>query len=71
MVHGTGNMRARSATLNAKITSGHPAESMRAPIFQVDAFAAGRFTGNPAAVVVLGSFPADAVVMPPLRAQRW
>jgi PhzF family phenazine biosynthesis protein len=35
---------------------------MRAPIFQVDAFADGRFTGNPAAVVVLRSFPADAVL---------
>ena len=35
---------------------------MRAPIFQVDAFAARRFTGNPAAVVVLRSFPADEVL---------
>jgi PhzF family phenazine biosynthesis protein len=35
---------------------------MHVPIFQVDAFTDGRFTGNPAAVVVLGSFPADAVL---------
>lgn len=35
---------------------------MRAPIYQVDAFADGRFTGNPAAVVVLGSFLADATL---------
>jgi predicted PhzF superfamily epimerase YddE/YHI9 len=35
---------------------------MRVPIFQVDAFADDRFTGNPAAVVVLESFPADAVL---------
>jgi predicted PhzF superfamily epimerase YddE/YHI9 len=35
---------------------------VRASIFQVDAFADGRFTGNPAAVVVLGSFPADEVL---------
>jgi PhzF family phenazine biosynthesis protein len=35
---------------------------MRTPIFQVDAFAARRFTGNPAAVMLLESFPADAVM---------
>lgn len=52
----------RSTALSANITSGPAAGSTRAPIFQVDAFADGRFTGNPAAVVVLGSFPPDAVL---------
>jgi PhzF family phenazine biosynthesis protein len=33
-----------------------------APIFQVDAFAARRFRGNPAAVVLLGSYPPDDVL---------
>lgn len=32
--------------------------SMRAPIFQVDAFASRRFAGNPAAVMAMESFPA-------------
>ena len=35
---------------------------MRVPIFQVDAFAARRFGGNPAAVMVLPSFPDDATL---------
>ena len=35
---------------------------MRLPIFQLDAFATGPFTGNPAAVVVLSTFPADAIM---------
>ena len=35
---------------------------MRVPIFQVDAFAARRFSGNPAAVMVLPSFPDDATL---------
>jgi PhzF family phenazine biosynthesis protein len=35
---------------------------MRAPIFQIDAFAARRFAGNPAAVIVLDRFPEDAVL---------
>jgi PhzF family phenazine biosynthesis protein len=35
---------------------------MRAPIFQVDAFAARRFAGNPAAVMPMSGFPADAVM---------
>jgi PhzF family phenazine biosynthesis protein len=35
---------------------------MRAPIFQVDAFAAHRFAGNPAAVMPLDSFPAEATM---------
>jgi PhzF family phenazine biosynthesis protein len=47
--------------LSAGFASGR-AGSVRAPIFQVDAFAARRFTGNPAAVVVLASFPADEVL---------
>lgn len=34
----------------------------RVPIFQVDAFTTRRFAGNPAAVMVLESFPADAVL---------
>jgi len=35
---------------------------MRARIFQVDAFTTRRFAGNPAAVMPLQSFPADAVM---------
>src|ERR1041385_4226833 len=35
---------------------------MRYAIFQVDAFATRLFEGNPAAVVVMESFPADAVL---------
>jgi len=35
---------------------------MRAPIFQVDAFTDRRFAGNPAAVVLLESFPADPIL---------
>jgi len=36
--------------------------TLRAPLYQVDAFAARRFAGNPAAVLVLESFPEDAVM---------
>jgi PhzF family phenazine biosynthesis protein len=35
---------------------------MRTPLFQVDAFTARRFKGNPAAVMPMDSFPADAVL---------
>jgi PhzF family phenazine biosynthesis protein len=35
---------------------------MRTPIFQVDAFTTCRFAGNPAAVMPLPSFPADALM---------
>jgi PhzF family phenazine biosynthesis protein len=35
---------------------------MRVPIFQVDAFATSLFAGNPAAVMLLESFPSDAVL---------
>ncbi|TLM98721.1 PhzF family phenazine biosynthesis protein [bacterium] len=35
---------------------------MRAAIFQVDAFATHRFTGNPAAVVLLQNFPEDVLM---------
>ncbi len=35
---------------------------MRVPIFQVDAFTTRRFSGNPAAVMVLESFPSDSVM---------
>jgi predicted PhzF superfamily epimerase YddE/YHI9 len=35
---------------------------MRTPIFQVDAFASRLFAGNPAAVMPLERFPADAVM---------
>jgi PhzF family phenazine biosynthesis protein len=35
---------------------------MRTPIFQVDAFAARRFAGNPAAVMPMEGFPADALL---------
>jgi len=36
---------------------------LRAPIYQVDAFATRRFAGNPAAVVVLECFPGDEVML--------
>jgi PhzF family phenazine biosynthesis protein len=35
---------------------------MRTSIFQLDAFATRRFTGNPAAVIPMGSFPDDDVM---------
>ncbi|CAN7234109.1 PhzF family phenazine biosynthesis protein [Rhizobium leguminosarum] len=35
---------------------------MRVPFFQVDAFTSQRFAGNPAAVMVLPSFPDDATM---------
>jgi PhzF family phenazine biosynthesis protein len=35
---------------------------MRARIFQVDAFAARRFTGNPAAVIPMREFPGEALM---------
>lgn len=35
---------------------------MRAPIFQIDAFTTRRFAGNPAAVVVVGEFPQEALM---------
>jgi PhzF family phenazine biosynthesis protein len=35
---------------------------MRTPIFQIDAFTNRRFAGNPAAVMPMASFPADAVL---------
>src|ERR1700731_934589 len=35
---------------------------MRAPIFQIDAFTTRRFAGNPAAVLLLDSFPADPML---------
>ncbi|MGZ4463944.1 MAG: PhzF family phenazine biosynthesis protein [Nocardioides sp.] len=35
---------------------------MRVPFFQVDAFTARRFAGNPAAVLVLDDFPDDALL---------
>jgi PhzF family phenazine biosynthesis protein len=35
---------------------------MRIPIFQIDAFTTRRFAGNPAAVMPINSFPADAVL---------
>jgi PhzF family phenazine biosynthesis protein len=35
---------------------------VRAPLFQLDAFTTRRFAGNPAAVVPLASFPADAML---------
>lgn len=42
---------------------------MRAPIFQLDAFAARPFAGNPAAVVVLDAFP-DAGLMQAVAAEN-
>jgi PhzF family phenazine biosynthesis protein len=42
---------------------------MRAPIYQFDAFATKRFTGNPAAVVLLDSFP-DAQTMQAIAAEN-
>ena len=35
---------------------------MRTPLFQLDAFTTQRFTGNPAAVMPMASFPADALM---------
>lgn len=35
---------------------------MRYPIYQLDAFTTRRFAGNPAAVVVMDAFPADALM---------
>jgi PhzF family phenazine biosynthesis protein len=35
---------------------------MRIPIFQIDAFTTRRFAGNPAAVMLMDSFPDDAVL---------
>lgn len=35
---------------------------MRVPIFQLDAFTAHRFSGNPAAVMLLESFPGDKLL---------
>ncbi len=35
---------------------------MRAPIFQIDSFTTHRFSGNPAAVVLLQSFPDESVM---------
>jgi PhzF family phenazine biosynthesis protein len=35
---------------------------MRAPIFQIDAFTTRRFAGNPAAVILMESFPEDSVM---------
>jgi len=35
---------------------------MRTPIFQLDAFTTRRFAGNPAAVMPMDSFPADALL---------
>ncbi|HKD23144.1 MAG TPA: PhzF family phenazine biosynthesis protein [Rhizomicrobium sp.] len=35
---------------------------MRAPIYQLDAFTSRRFAGNPAAVMLLESYPADALL---------
>ena len=35
---------------------------MRTPIFQIDAFTSRRFAGNPAAVMPMDVFPADAVL---------
>jgi PhzF family phenazine biosynthesis protein len=36
--------------------------SLRAPLFQIDAFTTRRFGGNPAAVVLIESFPENAVM---------
>jgi PhzF family phenazine biosynthesis protein len=36
--------------------------TLRAPLFQVDAFTTRRFAGNPAAVVLVDDFPEDAVM---------
>jgi PhzF family phenazine biosynthesis protein len=45
------------AKSNAAVSS-----SRQVPIYQVDAFSAGLFTGNPAAVMVLDDFPEDQVL---------
>ena len=35
---------------------------MRVPIYQVDAFASRRFSGNPAAVMLLPEYPIDSLL---------
>src|SRR4051812_29392628 len=35
---------------------------MRVPLYQVDAFATRRFTGNPAAVMPMDAFPDEAIL---------
>src|SRR6187455_886301 len=40
-----------------------PATPMRAPIYQLDSFTTERFRGNPAAVVVLPSFPTEGTML--------
>lgn len=35
---------------------------MRVPLYQVDAFAKARFTGNPAAVMIMSDFPDDSAL---------
>jgi hypothetical protein len=47
-----------NAAVNFYITD----ELMRSPIFQIDAFTDRRFAGNPAAVMPMDGFPADAVL---------
>src|SRR3990170_2156893 len=42
------------------VLASRPPIEMRFPIYQIDAFAQGPFTGNPAAVVVLREWPPDA-----------
>jgi hypothetical protein len=37
-------------------------DSVRTPIYQIDAFTTRRFTGNPAAVMLLEAFPPDATL---------
>jgi PhzF family phenazine biosynthesis protein len=50
-----------SPLINLKqLLDGH--SPMRTPIFQLDAFTTRRFAGNPAAVMPMDSFPADAVL---------
>jgi predicted PhzF superfamily epimerase YddE/YHI9 len=49
---------------------------MRTPIFQIGAFTTWLFAGNPAAVMPMDTFPADAVLqaiaaMPLSPAQQW
>ena len=57
------NLQALSGQVYYDIGFAGKINSMRTRIFQLDAFTTRRFAGNPAAVMPLRSFPADAVLL--------
>lgn len=63
----------RMTALRQRTRGGRPdaisSGAMRLPLFQVDAFASRRFTGNPAAVVVMPAF-ADEVTLRVIAAEN-